>query len=110
MNISIDRLKPVINYVSVFIVSLIAILIVLGIAGRNPHNGSEWATVTRSINSSAFTPNSDKVTEVYYTISIQCTATIGSAAIGSVTLQESPDGSTWNDVASVKSSNTIVLN
>lgn len=103
-----------------YVAAVIFLLVVIGISfkdspapkdtNQTPHNSNEWFSVTRTINSSTFTPSIDKYATLYYTIEIQCSATIGSASQGTVTLQYSMDnGSSWTDAASIKNSNTITL-
>lgn len=66
--------------------------------------------VTRPINSTTFTVSTTKQAFVAYNVTISCTATIGSAATGSVALQYSTNaGSTWNTVGTVSNSNTVTL-
>lgn len=68
------------------------------------------SAVTRPINSTTFTVSSTKQSYVAYNVTIACTATIGSAATGSVALQYSTNsGSTWITVATVSNSNTVTL-
>lgn len=68
------------------------------------------STVSRAINSATFQPSTTKIAWVYYTIRINCVATIGSASAGTVALQYSIDsGSTWNDVGQIENSNTVTL-
>lgn len=67
-------------------------------------------TVTRAITSATFQPSSTKLAWVFYTIRINCTATIGGASTGTVALQFSTDnGSTWIDIGQVENSNTVTL-
>jgi len=67
-------------------------------------------SVTRSIASSNYTISTTLQAYVNYTIQISCTATIGGAASGSVTLQYSTNsGSTWNTIGTVANSNTVTL-
>jgi hypothetical protein len=67
-------------------------------------------TVTRPINSTTYTISSAQPARVYYTVTIQCTATIGSTASGSVLFQYSlNNGTTWLDGSSVGNSNTVSL-
>lgn len=67
-------------------------------------------TVTRAINGTTFQPSSTKTAWVYYTIRINCTATIGGASSGTVSLQYSTNGGgTWIDVSQVENSNTVTL-
>jgi hypothetical protein len=67
-------------------------------------------TVTRSITGSTYTISSTLNARVYYTVKIQCTASIGSASAGAVLLQYSTNGgSTWIDVSGVENSNTVTL-
>lgn len=66
--------------------------------------------ITRPINSTTFTISTTKQAFVIYNITISCTATIGSASSGSVSLQYSTNsGSTWNTVGTVSNSNTVSL-
>jgi len=66
--------------------------------------------VTRPINSTTFTVSSLRTAIVFYTLSISCTATIGSSASGTVSLQYSTNsGSTWTTVSTVGNSNTVTL-
>lgn len=64
--------------------------------------------ITRPINGTAFTVSSTKVANVFYNITISCTATIGSASTGTVTLQALIAG-TWTTLAEVTNSNTVTL-
>lgn len=67
-------------------------------------------TTTRAINSATFQVSSTLSAWVYYTIRINCVATIGGAASGTVALQYSTNsGSTWVDVGQVENSNTVTL-
>lgn len=69
-----------------------------------------FSSVTRPINSTTYTVSRTKNSRVYYTINITCTATIGSASSGSVSLQYSTNvGSSWIDIGNVKNSNTVTL-
>lgn len=66
-------------------------------------------TASRAINSSTFQVSTRQAT-VFYTIRINCTASIGSASSGTVALQYSTDnGSAWVDVGQVENSNTVTL-
>lgn len=66
--------------------------------------------VTRTINSSTFTPSTTLQATLNYSIQISCTATIGGNAAGSVLLQYSTNGgSTWNNAGTVSNSNTVTL-
>jgi len=66
--------------------------------------------VTRSITGTTFTISTTKIAWVNYSVAITCTATIGSASSGTVSLQYSTNaGSTWVDVCQVKNSNTVTL-
>lgn len=66
--------------------------------------------VSRPINSTTFTVSTTKQAFVAYNVNISCTATIGSAASGSVALQYSTNaGSSWNTVGTVSNSNTVTL-
>lgn len=62
---------------------------------------------TRTFGTTGFTPSPTPF-KVYYTITISCTATIGSNASGSVALQYF-DGSVWQDFATIGNSNTVTL-
>lgn len=64
--------------------------------------------VSRTINSSSFTPSTTQSYRVTYNVSISCTATIGSAASGKVELQYY-NGSTWVTVNEIANSNTVTL-
>lgn len=64
--------------------------------------------ITRPINGTAFTVSSTKVANVFYNITISCTATIGSASTGTVTLQALIAG-TWTTLEEVTNSNTVTL-
>jgi len=67
-------------------------------------------TASRAINSATFQVSSTLSAWVYYTIRINCVATIGGAASGTVALQYSTDsGSNWVDVGQVENSNTVTL-
>jgi hypothetical protein len=67
-------------------------------------------TATRPINSSTFQVSSTRAAWVNYTVRINCTATIGGASSGTVSLQYSTNnGSTWIDVSQVENSNTVTL-
>lgn len=67
-------------------------------------------SATRAINSTTYTISTIRPATVYYSITISCTATIGSTAAGSVTLQYSTNGgSTWQTVSDVANSNTVTL-
>jgi len=67
-------------------------------------------TVTRPINSTTFTPSASVQATLIYTIQISCTATIGSNASGSLTLQYSTNaGSSWTTIGTVSNSNTVTL-
>lgn len=67
-------------------------------------------TTTRAVNGSTFQVSSTKRALVFYTIRINCTATIGGAASGTVALQYSIDnGSNWIDAGQVENSNTVTL-
>lgn len=64
--------------------------------------------VTRPINSTTYTISATKEAEVDYYISITCTASIGSAASGTVEFQYSTNGgSTWVPYGKVTNSNTV---
>jgi uncharacterized protein YdeI (BOF family) len=66
--------------------------------------------VTRPINSTAYTISSTRPSTATYYIRISCTATIGSASSGSVTMQYSIDGGTnWLPAGIVENSNTVTL-
>lgn len=66
--------------------------------------------VTRPVNSTTYTISATKNASVYYSIKIQCTASIGSNSAGTVALQYSTNGgSTWIDVGEVTNSNTVTL-
>lgn len=66
------------------------------------------SSVTRPINSTTFTVSTTKMSIVFYTVNVSCTATIGSMATGKVSLQYSTNsGSTWIDVSDVSNSNTV---
>lgn len=74
-----------------------------------PYSPSTF-TVTRAINSSSFQPSITNIAWVYYTIRINCVATIGGTSSGTVTLQYSiNNGSTWLDVGQVENSNIVTL-
>lgn len=64
--------------------------------------------VSRTINSTSFTPSTTQPYRVTYNISISCTATIGSAASGKVELQYY-NGTTWVTVNEIANSNTVTL-
>lgn len=67
-------------------------------------------TVARPINSTTFQPSSTKQAFVFYTIRINCVATIGGASSATVSLQHSNDnGSTWIDDGQLENSNTVSL-
>lgn len=67
-------------------------------------------TVSRTINSVTFQPSASHMTWVYYSIRINCTATIGSTASGTVNLQYSTNnGSTWIDVGQIENSPSVAL-
>jgi hypothetical protein len=67
-------------------------------------------TASRAINSVTFQCSATKPAWVYYTIRINCVATIGGASSGTVALQYSSDnGSSWVDVGQVENSNTVTL-
>lgn len=67
-------------------------------------------TVTRAINGTTFQPSDSKMAWVYYTVRVNCVATIGGASSGTVSLQYSTDsGSTWIDVGQIENSNTVTL-
>lgn len=67
-------------------------------------------SVTRSIASSNYTISTTLQAFINYTIQISCTASIGGAASGSVTLQMSTNsGSTWTTIQTVANSNTVTL-
>lgn len=66
--------------------------------------------VARPINSTTFTISSTRPSIGFYTITISCTATIGSASTGSVTLQYFNTGnSTWTTLGFVANSNQVTL-
>jgi len=64
--------------------------------------------VSRTINSSSFTPSSTKSYRVTYNVTISCTASIGSNASGKVELQYY-NGSSWVTVNEIGNSNTVTL-
>lgn len=65
---------------------------------------------TRPINATTYTISTTQTADVYYTIRITCTASIGSSASGTVFFQYSMDGgSSWVDGPEVQSSNTVTL-
>lgn len=67
-------------------------------------------SVTRPVNGTSYTISTTQNSRVYYNIRIACTASIGSNATGSVTLQYSTNGgSSWNDLQSIENSNTVTL-
>ena len=67
-------------------------------------------TVTRSITGSTFTVSTTKQARVAYSVSMSCTATIGSAANGKLELQYSTNaGSTWTTVGAFGNSNAVTL-
>lgn len=80
-------------------------------AVKHPVSNEIWYTgVTRPLNGTTFTPSACSNSRLFYTVSIQCSATIGSNASGSVKLQYSiNNGSTWNDAGTVANSNTVTL-
>lgn len=66
--------------------------------------------VTRPINATTYTISTTQNARVYYTIGIQCTATIGGSSAGGVLLEYSINGgSTYTSVGEVKNSNTVTL-
>lgn len=67
-------------------------------------------TASRAINSATFQVSLTKQACVFYTIRINCVATIGAASAGTVALQYSSNGgSTWIDIGQVENSNTVTL-
>lgn len=77
-------------------------------------NGTSYSpttySVTRPVNGTTFTPSSTKPSFLKYNIKITCTASIGSASSGKVTLQYSTDGgSNWTTAGEVENSNTVTL-
>lgn len=67
-------------------------------------------TATRAINSVTFQVSSTRAAWVYYTIKINCVATIGSSSSGTVALQYSTNnGSAWIDVGQMENSNVVTL-
>lgn len=67
-------------------------------------------TASRAINSATYQVSATKQATVFYTIRINCVATIGGASSGTVALQYSTNGgSTWIDVGQVENSNTVTL-
>lgn len=67
-------------------------------------------TASRAINSNTFQVSATKNSYVFYTIRINCTATIGGASSGTVALQYSSNGgSTWIDVGQMENSNIVTL-
>lgn len=67
-------------------------------------------SVTRTINSSTYTPHTTKQVTVSYNIEISCTASIGSNSSGRVLFQYSTNGGgDWIDAGEVRNSNTVTL-
>lgn len=67
-------------------------------------------TASRAINSATYQVSATKQATVFYTIRINCVATIGGASSGTVALQYSTNGgSTWVEVGQVENSNTVTL-
>lgn len=67
-------------------------------------------TVTRPLNGTTFTPSTTKTAFLKYNIKISCTASIGSASDGKVSLQHSIDGgANWIDDGEIENSNTVTL-
>lgn len=109
------------TFISIFVISFCLAFFMTCVAFRgkpktsNPNHfeigNCSWNTgVTRPINSTSFTVDAARNSRVYYTISINCTATIGSNAAGSVKLQFSIDGGTnWSDGPTVGNSNVVTL-
>ena len=66
--------------------------------------------VSRPINSSTYTISSTKRARYYYSIKIQCTASIGSSSSGLVLFQYSIDGgNNWISQGELQNSNTVTL-
>lgn len=64
---------------------------------------SQTNSVTRPVDSSTFVVSSDYDSFSYYSIKINCTATIGSPAGGTVTLQYTTDsGANWINASSIE--------
>lgn len=81
-----------------------------GTLKRSPIYTPTTFTSSRAINSSTFQVSPTKPATVFYTIRISCTASIGSAAAGTLALQYSTNnGSTWIDVGQLENSNTVTL-
>lgn len=81
-----------------------------GTLKRSPIYTPTTFTASRAINSATFQVSSTKPATVFYTIRISCTASIGSAAAGTLALQYSTNnGSTWIDVGQLENSNTVTL-
>lgn len=67
-------------------------------------------SITRPINSTTFTVSTTRTAIVFYNISISCTASIGGASAGSVTLQYSLNGgTTWIPENAIANSQTVTL-
>lgn len=80
-------------------------LAILGITGVTPTYNYG---VSRTINSTSFTPSTAKAYRVTYNVTIACTATIGGSASGKVELQYY-NGSTWVTVNEMFNSNNVTL-
>lgn len=66
--------------------------------------------VTRPIDSTPFTISTIYAARFYYTISIQCTATIGGSADGKILFQYSIDaGANWISSGELENTNTVTL-
>lgn len=66
--------------------------------------------VSRPINGTTFTVSTTKAARLYYTIKIQCAASIGSASSGLLLFEYSINGgSSWVQLAELQNSNTVSL-
>lgn len=109
------QVTTALGYIPVNTISINSDNLYMSVSGTSPNFTltpyiSTPNAATRPINSNTFQISVSKQSFVVYTIRINCVATIGGAASGTVNLQYSiNNGSSWVDVSQVENSNTVTL-